>query len=237
MIKNRYPLPLIPSLINQLRDCTLFTRFDIEWGYNEVLVKPEDHWKAAFITNEGLYEPTVMFFGLTNSPATFQTMMNTIFRDLIDEGNVTIYMDDIAIHTGGRPGESDKDHLDFLGVRVGGVTVQMEQAKVDHVKEWTRPRNVHEVRKFLGFTSYYRYFIQGYSQIARPFLDLTKQATPWTWEDKEQAAFETLRDKMVSKPVLQQPNFDKTFYLQTDASKYGVGAVLSQDGGTKGVMP
>ncbi len=100
MIKNRYPLPLIPSLIDRLRDCTKFTGVDIEWGYNEVLIKPKDRWKAAFITNEGLYEPTVMFFGLTNSPATFQTMMNTIFRDLIDEGSITIYMDDIAIHTG-----------------------------------------------------------------------------------------------------------------------------------------
>ncbi len=267
-IKNRYPLPLIPSLIDRLRDCTKFTGVDIEWGYNEVLIKPKDRWKAAFITNEGLYEPTVMFFGLTNSPATFQTMMNTIFRDLIDEGNVTIYMDDIAIHTGPRPGESEhdhtlhhrtlvrrvlerlrthdlhlnpekcvfeQDHLDFLGVRVGGGTVQMEQSKVDRVSEWTRPRNVREVCKFLGFTGYYRYFIQGYSQIARPLLDLTKQATPWHWDDKEQGAFEVLRDKMVSKPVLQQPDFDKTFYLQTNASKYGVGAVLSQDGGTKGV--
>ncbi len=111
-IKNRYPLPLIPSLIDRLRDCTLFTGFDIEWGYNEVLIKPEDCWKVAFITNEGLYEPTVMFFGLTNSPATFQTMMNMIFQDLIDEGSVTIYIDDIAIHTRTRPGESDKDHLE-----------------------------------------------------------------------------------------------------------------------------
>ena len=111
-IKNQYPLPLIPSLIDRLQDCTLFTGFDIEWGYNKVLIKPKDRWKVAFITNEGLYKPTVMFFGLTNSPATFQTMMNTIFRDLIDEGSVTIYMDDIAIHTGTRPGESNKDHLE-----------------------------------------------------------------------------------------------------------------------------
>ncbi len=109
-IKNRYPLPLIPSLINRLRDCSLFTGFDIKWGYNKVLIKPKDRWKAAFITNEGLYEPMVMFFRLTNSPATFQTMMNTIFHDLINEGSVTIYMDDIAIHTGNRPGESDEDH-------------------------------------------------------------------------------------------------------------------------------
>ena len=172
---------------------------DIEWGYNEVLIKPEDRWKAAFITNEGLYEPTVMFFGLTNSPATFQTMMNTIFRDLIDEGSVTIYMDDIAIHTGPKEGETDQehlqrhrdlvrrvlqrlrdhdlhlnpkkctfeqDHLDFLGVRVHKGTISMEQAKVEKVKDWARPRNVREVRRFLGFTGYYRHFIKDYSKIA-----------------------------------------------------------------------
>jgi hypothetical protein len=84
---------------------------DVEWGYNEVLIKEEDRWKAAFIMNEGLFEPTVMFFGLTNSPTTFQTMMNTIFWDLIDEGNVTIYMDNIAIHTGRKEGETEDEHI------------------------------------------------------------------------------------------------------------------------------
>jgi len=84
---------------------------DVEWGYNEVLIKEEDRWKAAFIMNEGLFEPTVMFFGLTNSPATFQTMMNTIFRDLIDEGNVMIYMDNIAIHMGQKEGETEDEHV------------------------------------------------------------------------------------------------------------------------------
>jgi hypothetical protein len=215
-IKNRYPLPLIPQLVDRLRGATLFTGFDVEWGYNEVLIKPQDRWKAAFITNEGLFEPTVMFFGLTNSPATFQTMMNTIFRDLIDGGNVTIYMDDIAIHTGPKERESheehltrhralvrqvlerlqkndlhlnpkkctfEQDHLDFLGVRVANGVVEMEQAKVDKVKDWIRPRNVREVRKFLGFTGYYRHFIKDYSKVACPLLDLTKQATPWHWED------------------------------------------------------
>jgi hypothetical protein len=110
-VKNRYPLPLIPQLIDQLRGCTLFTGMDVEWGYNKVLIKEEDRWKATFITNEGLFEPTVMFFGLTNSPATFQTMINTIFRDLIDGGSVTIYMDDIAIHTRRKEGETESDHL------------------------------------------------------------------------------------------------------------------------------
>jgi Reverse transcriptase (RNA-dependent DNA polymerase) len=109
-VKNRYPLPLIPQLTDRLRGCTKFTALDVLWGYNEVPIKEQDRWKAAFITNEGLYEPNVMFFGLTNSPATFQTMMNTIFRDLIDEGNITIYMDDIAIHTAPREGESEEQH-------------------------------------------------------------------------------------------------------------------------------
>ena len=77
----------------------LFTKFDIKWGYNNVRIKDRDQWKAAFTTNEGLFEPTVMFFGLTNSPATFQTIMNTIFRNLIVDGNMTVYMDDMAIHT------------------------------------------------------------------------------------------------------------------------------------------
>jgi|SRR6266851_2655547 len=113
----------------------------------------------------------------------------------------------------------------------------MEQAKVNRVKEWIQPQNIQEVQKFLRFTGYYQYFIQGYSQIARPLLDLMKQATFWHWDEKEQRVFKTLRDKMVSKPVLQQPNFDKTFYLQMDASKYGVGAVLSQEGEAKQSTP
>jgi len=98
-IKNRYPLPLIPQLIDRLGDAELITTVDIRWGYNTVRIAPEDQHKAAFVTNQGLFEPTVMFFGLTNSPATFQTMMDTIFREQIMRGTLTVYMDDIAVHT------------------------------------------------------------------------------------------------------------------------------------------
>ncbi len=100
-IKNRYPLPLIPKLINQIRNVRLFTKLDIRWGYNNIRIKEGDEWKGAFKTNLGLYEPCVMFFGLTNSPSTFQTMMDTIFRNLVATGNVIIYMDDILIATPG----------------------------------------------------------------------------------------------------------------------------------------
>jgi hypothetical protein len=98
-IKNRYPLPLIPELINRVKGTTLFSKFNICWGYNNVRIKEGDEWKAAFVTNQGLFEPRVMFFGLMNSPATFQTMMNEIFAEELREGWVSIYMDDILVHT------------------------------------------------------------------------------------------------------------------------------------------
>jgi hypothetical protein len=98
-VKNAYPLPLISDLINRLRGACYFTKLDVRWGYNNVHIKEGDEWKAAFRTNRGLFEPLVMFFGLTNSPATFQTMMNEIFQDLISEGVVCVYLDDILIFT------------------------------------------------------------------------------------------------------------------------------------------
>ena len=98
-IKNRYPLPLISELLDKLKQAKFFTALDVRWGYNNIRIKEGDEWKAAFRTNRGLFEPTVMFFGLTNSPATFQWMMNDIFKDLIAEGKITIYLDDILIFT------------------------------------------------------------------------------------------------------------------------------------------
>jgi Reverse transcriptase (RNA-dependent DNA polymerase) len=108
--KNRNVSPLIPQTIDRLSRCTLFTKFDVCWGYNNIRIKPGDEWKAAFLTPEGLFEPMVMFFGLTNSPATFQIMMNTIFRREVALGWLSVYMDDIAIHTKPKPGETDKEH-------------------------------------------------------------------------------------------------------------------------------
>jgi hypothetical protein len=198
-IRNHYPLPLIPQLIDRLGSCTLFTKFDIRWGYNNIHIKDRDQWKAAFITNEGLFEPMVMFFGLTNSPATFQTMMNTIFREEMAQKWLTIYMDDMAIHTNKREDETDEEHLqrhrtyvkiilqrledhdlylkpekctfeqsniEFLGVQIENSTIQMDNSKIKRVQEWPTPTSVTEIRRFLGFTGYYRYFIQSYSAIA-----------------------------------------------------------------------
>jgi hypothetical protein len=262
-LKDRNVSPLIPEVIDQLSGCTLFTKFDVRWGYNNIRIREGDKWKAAFLTPEGLFEPTVMFFGLTNSPATFQMMMNTIFRREVALGWLSVYMDDIAIHTKPCPGETEEEHqtrhqeyvhlvldrleandlylkpekcafeqreIDYLGVIVGGNMLKMDPKKIDGVASWKEPTTVTEVRKFLGFTGYYRYFVPNYSKIARPLLDLTKKSTPWHWEERQQHAFDELKNRMCSKPVLKQPDFTRKFYLQVDASAYGVGAVLSQEG-------
>jgi len=190
-IRNRYPLPLIPQLINRIRMKKLFTKFNVRWGYNNVHIKKGDEWKAAFITNKGLYEPTVMFFGMTNSPATFQAMMNAIFEDEIREGWLMVYMDDMLIATPDDPTFHKKcvhkilDKLEkhdlylkpekcmfmqkcieFLGVVLENNRIQMDPTKIKGVAEWPYPKNPTDIPSFLGFTGFYRYFIPNYSRVA-----------------------------------------------------------------------
>jgi RNase H-like domain found in reverse transcriptase/Integrase zinc binding domain/Chromo (CHRromatin Organisation MOdifier) domain len=177
---------------------------------------------------------------------------------------MTIYMDNMAIHTKRHENETELQHIlrhrsyvcrvlakllennlflkpekctfeqpsiEFLGVRVREGTVHMDDVKVEKVRKWLPPTNITEVRKFLGFTGYYRYFIKDYSKIAKPLLLLTHNTTPWHWNDEQKKAFEQLRDLMCQQPVLKQPDFTKPFAVFTDASAYGVGAILSQEGG------
>jgi hypothetical protein len=161
--KNRYPLPLIDDLIHRLKGAKYFTKPDVRWGYNNVRIKEGDEWKAAFRTNRGLFELLVMYFGLTNSPATFQTMMNEIFEDLITQGVVSIYLDDILIFMSTleehRPisrmvmerlqkhklylrhekCEFEKTHIEYLGVIISHNKVEMDPVKIAGVSEWPTP--------------------------------------------------------------------------------------------------
>jgi hypothetical protein len=123
----------------------------------------------------------------------------------------------------------EQNKVNYLGVQVGKGQVKMEEAKVDKVKEWKPPQDVTQVRHFLGFTGYYCYFIKNYSQLAQPLLDLTKKGTPWHWDDNQQKAFKTLKQRMCEKPILANPDSNKMFYLQTDALTSGAGVVLSQE--------
>jgi hypothetical protein len=253
-IKNSYPLPLISDIIHKLKKAKYFTKMDIRWGYNNIRVKEGDEWKAAFRTNRGLFEPLVMFFGLTNSPATFQTMMNDILKDLIDRGVVIVYMDDILIFTMTLEEHRkvvnevleilrqnslylkadkcvfEKFKVEYLGLIISQGKLEMDPVKVNGVAQWPEPTSVAEVQSFLGFVNFYRRFIQSFSDIARPLHDLTRKNTPWKWEEKERNAFESLKKSVTSSPILVFPDETKPFKVEADSSGYATGAVLSQEG-------
>lgn len=182
-IKNVYPLPLISDLFDKLKGAKYFTKLDVRAGYNNVRIKDGDQWKAAFKTARGLFEPTVMFFGLCNAPATFQAMMNNIFRDYLAEGWLVIYMDDILLfsdtkedlqrHTQqvvkrliqhdlylkGEKCEFDTQEVEFLGAVIKPGQITMDPIKLDGLKAWQTPQTVKEVQSFLGFANFYRRFI------------------------------------------------------------------------------
>ena len=134
MVKNKYPLPLISELVSQLCGARYFTKLDVRWGFNNVHIKPGDEWKVAFRTNRGLFKPLVMFFGMTNSPATFQTMMNNIFQNLIAEGIVVVYLDDILIFT-----KTEEEHVQAVQ-RVLQVLKEnklfLQREKCEFYKQW-----------------------------------------------------------------------------------------------------
>lgn len=179
-IKNRYPLPLASDIINRLTKAKIFTKFDVRWGYNNICIKEVDQWKAAFITNCRSFEPQIMYFGLTNSPATFQMLMNTIFIDLIVGGKVAVYMDDILIYSTDKAMhqetthevlqrlekydfylkpekcEFDCDHIEYIGMIIEPSHVSIDHEKTAAVANWPKPRNLHDIRRFLGFTNFYR---------------------------------------------------------------------------------
>ena len=251
-IKDAYPLPLVQNLIDQVKDTKVFTKFDIRWGYNNICIRDGDQWKAAFITHKGLFEPTVMFFGLCNSPATFQRFMNDLFRDMIAEGWLVVYMDDLLIsspdhhldtkhtkrvlqrlkelnlHLKIKKCKFGVSHIDYLGMILSPGHIEMDPTKLNRIRNWPTLAKVKDVRSFLGFTNFYRKFIGDYSNIACPLLDLTKKDTPWNWSNSCQNAFNRLKNCFLTKPVLHLPDTSKPFAIATDASKYASGGVLLQ---------
>jgi len=190
MIKNGYPLSLITDILDRVGKRKVFTKLDLRWGYNNVRIKEGDEWKAAFTMHIGVYKPTVMYFGLTDSPATFQTMMNDLFRDLINQGDMATFIDNILVATEMEEGHDklveevlkrleENDlfmklekckwkvrEVEFLGVVIGPKGVEMQREKVEEVLNWPAFRNVKEVQKFLGLANYYRRFIKDFARIA-----------------------------------------------------------------------
>jgi hypothetical protein len=251
-IKNRYPLLLAADIVNRLTGAQHFTKFDVRWGYHNIRIKSGDEWKAAIITNRMEVEPTVMGFGMTNSPATFQSLMNSVFVDLIATGVVAVYMDDILIYTPTlvehrkivcevlqrlqdhdlylKPEKCkfEKQEIEYLGMIIRPGEVCMDPGKVSAVRDWPMPTMLHNVRAFIGFSNFYRRFIKDFSSIARPLHDLTKKDVPWQWHSEQQQAFDTLKEKFCQEPILKvyDPNLETR--VEVDASGYATGGILSQ---------
>lgn len=256
-VKNRYPMPRVDDLMDRLQGATVFSKIDLRSGYHQIRMAAEDVSKTAFRTPHGHYEYLVMPFGLCNAPATFQRLMNDIFRDLLDKC-VVVYLDDILVYSRTEEEhhehlrqvlnllrqhklygklskcEFDRDAVEYLGHIVGRSGVQVDPRKVKAVKEWPPPRDKHEVLQFLGLANYYRRFVENYASIAAPLTDLTRKVVPFKWESRHQEAFETIKQKLTTSPVLTLPNMAEPFSVNlemvTDASKHAVGSVLTQNG-------
>ena len=245
-----------------MKESTLFTKFDVRWGYNNICIREEDQWKAAFITPFGLFEPTVMFFGFCNAPPTFQVFMNHIFADMIAERWLKIYMDDLGIYTKDdlelhhqctchvlsclrEHGLSlkiskcsfDTPTMEYLGMIIGQGLVCMDPTKLLAIKDWQPPSLVKGVCSFLGFANFYRKFIPNYSNIVTPIILLTRKDHPWSWTKSQQNAFDTLKAIFSSAPVLCIPDVSRPFSLMTNASLLAARAMLMQTDATGDLHP
>ncbi|GBG71101.1 hypothetical protein CBR_g8400 [Chara braunii] len=255
-VKNREPLTRIDDLLDRVQGCWYFSKIDLKSRYHQIAIRPEDQHKTAFQTRYDLYGFVVMPFGLCNAPGTFQHAMNRIFHDYLDKF-VIVYLDDILIFS--KTVEEHVAHLDkvldllrqhkfkingekcefgrtrvlYLGHEISAEGLKPDDAKVASIRDWPRPQSVTEMRSFLGMTGYYRTFVKNYSIVAAPLTDLTRLDTPWKWTDECEAAFRHLKHALTHYEVLKLPDPDKLFIVTTDASQYGIGAVLAQQEGPK----
>jgi len=249
--KDSFPLPRIDQCLDALAGSKWFSSFDLVQGFFQIGMEPSSSDKTTFITRDGSFKFCVMPFGLTNSPSTFQRLMNNVLRGL--NFNICLaYLDDIIIYSStvsdslvrlqllferirdaGLKFKFSKCHLlkrslKFLGHIVSEEGIATNPEKVSAVRDWVVPESVHEVRSFLGLCSYYRKFIEGFANIAAPLHQLTSVSSKFKWDSQCQQAFDTLKERLTNTPILALPTDEDPYVLDTDASGYAIGAVLSQ---------
>ncbi|KAK1606824.1 hypothetical protein QYE76_030497 [Lolium multiflorum] len=251
-IKNKYPLPRIQDLFDQVRGAGVFSKSDLRSGYHQIKIKKEDVPKTAFVSRYGHHEYLVVPFGLTNAPAIFMNIMNKIFMPCLDKF-VIVFIDDILIYSKDKAEHAEHlrivlqtlrehqlyakfskcefwlDQVEFLGHVISKDGIAVNPSKVASVLDWEAPKNVKEIRGFLGMAGYYRRFIEGFSKIAGPMTKLLRKNTPFVWSDECEKSFQTLKEKLTTAPVLAVPEDGKDYTVYCDASKHGLGCVLMQD--------
>ena len=250
--KDSYPLPHIDTCLGSMNGAVWFSTLDLRSGYHNIPIREVDRDKTAFITRRGCFRYKVMPFGLTCAPSVFQHLMDLVLCELTYE-TCLVYLDDIIVFS--RDFDSHVQRLreifdrlksanlklhvkkcclfqqcvNFLGhvLTQDGILVQPE--KVEAVKSWPTPRNLTELRSFVGLCSYYRRFIPGFADMAAPLHSLTRKDTRFSWGPEQEEAFNRLKERLISAPILGMPRDEGTYYLDSDASDRGIGAVLSQD--------
>ncbi|XP_071678240.1 uncharacterized protein [Lolium perenne] len=214
-LKDKFPIPVVDELFDELHGARFFTKLDLRSGYHQVRMHPEDIAKTAFRTHHGHFEFVVMPFGLTNAPATFQALMNDVLRPYIRRFVLCSFA---------------TTSVAYLGHVISADGVAMDADKVAAVAAWPTPRSPRALRGFLGLAGYYRKFIRDFGLIASPLTRLLRHEA-FAWDDEATAAFEALKGALTTGPVLQMPDFDRPFIVDCDASGAGFGAVLHQGDG------
>ncbi|KAD2805171.1 hypothetical protein E3N88_38548 [Mikania micrantha] len=252
-VKNKYPLPRIDDLFDQLQGASWFSKIDLRSGYHQIKVREEDIPKTAFRTRYGHYEFLVMSFGLTNAPAAFMDLMNRVCRPMLDR-SVIVFIDDILVYS-----KNEGDHachlrevletlrreklyakfskcafwlheVQFLGHVINEDGILVDPSKIQAVTNWSLPKSPTDVRSFLGLAGYYRRFIQDFAKIASSLTKLTRKDVKFVWGDDQETAFQELKSKLTQAPVLTLPDGPDDFVVYSDASYLGLGCVLMQRG-------
>ncbi|KAL5570097.1 hypothetical protein UlMin_026672 [Ulmus minor] len=230
-IKNKYPLPRIDDLFDQLQGAAIFSKIDLRSGYHQLKIRESDVPKTAFRTRYGHYEFLVMPFGLTNAPAAFMDLMNRVFKEFLDKF-VVIFIDDILIYSKTR--EDHEAHLELVLQRLKEHRLYAKFKKcefwIEQVTFLGHVISKDGIRSFLGMAGYYRRFVEGFSRIARPLTMLTRKNVRFTWTEDCEKSFQELKKRLTTAPVLAIPSGNNGFVIYSDASKMGLEAVLMQHG-------
>jgi hypothetical protein len=252
-IKNKYPLPRIGILFDQLASAKVFSKVDLRSGYHQIKVHSKDVPKTTFFTRYGLYEYLVISFGLTNASAHFMYLMNSVFMLELDNF-IVVFIDDILIYS-----KSEEEHVQhlhiilqrlwdhqlyakfskcafwlkevpFLGHVISAEGIAVDPSKIQEVLDWKSSRSVTQIRSLLGLVGYYRWFIPNFSKIAKPMTKLLEKEAKFKWSPQCKEAFLTLKKLLTTAPVLAQPDIEELFHVYCDASGTGIRGVLMQDG-------